>query len=44
MLDMILQEAEGLTLCERRRLIEMLKASVLRELAGPAGEPSECPR
>ncbi|MBQ9005214.1 MAG: IS1595 family transposase [Atopobiaceae bacterium] len=44
MLDMILQEAEGLTLCERRRLIEMLKASVLAELAGPAGEPSECPR
>lgn len=44
MIDMILQEAEGLSLCERRRLIEMLKASVLAELAGPTGEPSECPR
>lgn len=44
MLDMILQEAEGLSLCDRRRLIEMLKASVLRELAGPDGDPSECPR
>lgn len=44
MIDMILQEAEGLSLCERRRLIEMLKASVLAELAGPEGSPSECPR
>ena len=44
MLDMILQEAEGLSLGERRRLIEMLKAGVLAELAGPEGDPSECPR
>lgn len=44
MIDMILHQAEGLSLCERRELIEALKATVLAELAGPEGVPTECPR
>jgi hypothetical protein len=45
MLEIILQEMEGLSLGEKRELIDATKAAVARELGRAAGDaaPEACP-
>lgn len=46
MFDIILQEARALTVAEKRRLVEAIRALIADGLAGggAAGEPARCPR
>ena len=44
MLDEVMGFAKGLSACELRQAIEMLKVLVVQELRGPDEEPTSCPR
>ena len=43
MLERILGFTEGMSACELRRAVEIMKVLIVRELRGPDGEPTSCP-
>jgi transposase-like protein len=43
MLEEVMGFAKGMSACELRQAIEMLKVMVVRELRGPDEEPTSCP-
>ena len=43
MLDAIMGFTNGMSPCELRRMVEILKVMIVRELRGPDEEPTSCP-
>jgi transposase-like protein len=43
MLDAIMGFTNGMSACELRRMVEILKVMIVRELRGPDEEPTSCP-
>ena len=43
MLEKIMEFTEGMSACELRRAVEIMKVLIVRELRGPDEEPTSCP-